>query len=85
VVILSVLQQNRRDKMEKMILKRALPVLVDTFDGAYAEAYSVSDAHAFNFFDSRGCLVPNTIETGKRMAIDGERIREILRGMVFHG
>ena len=82
--MLCILQNDRRDKMEKMTLARTLPVLIDTFDATYADTYSASDAHGFNFFDARGCLVENDIETGKRIAIDPERIRAVLRSMSAH-
>jgi len=68
-----------------MILERSLPVLLDSFDDAYMESYSAGGGQAFRFFDRRGCLVPNALQTGPKTMIDQEQLRSLLRAMAIDG
>ncbi|MFH1144885.1 MAG: hypothetical protein V1774_10120 [Candidatus Eisenbacteria bacterium] len=85
VVILTLVKKDRRDKIEKMMLTRGLPVLMDTFDGFFEETYSAVPSRAFHFFDRQGCLVPNQLETGPKIMVEREELHAFLRGMAADG
>jgi len=78
---MAVLQKDRREKLEKMTQTRTLPVLLDNFEGVFAETYAANASQALYFFDRQGCLVPNKIETGSKIMIDAAAIRAALRSM----
>jgi len=78
VRIYSVLESTKRDKMDKMVTDRGLPVLQDSADKQFEDAYSATQSQAFIFFDRQGCLVWNTIMTGPKIMIDRKAIRDHL-------
>jgi hypothetical protein len=78
VRILAILKSDRFGKMSKMIGERTLPVLQDSVERGFQDRYAASPSAAFYFFDAEGCLIPNKIETGPKIDVGPEVLRQFI-------
>lgn len=57
LVVVTVLKDDSKSRVAKMVGKRRTPVLQDTPDANFRKGFGASGAHAFYVFDRQGCLV----------------------------
>lgn len=57
LVVVSVLKDDSKSRLAKMVATRQMPVLQDTPETNFREVFGASGARAFFVFDRRGCLV----------------------------
>jgi hypothetical protein len=57
LAVIVVLKEESKDRVEKMVADRRLPVLLDTEETGFKRTFGVSGARSFFVFDRQGCLI----------------------------
>lgn len=58
LVVVTVLKDDSKSRLAKMVETRATPVLQDTPEVNFRQMFGASGAHAFFVIDRQGCLIP---------------------------